>query len=776
MPRCIRMSVLLISLVLLARPAAGAGATDRITALVTEMKEGHEEVRNLACDALAEMGPEARAAVPELLAGLRDRTWPGRGGTARALLHIAPTDPIVVTEVLKALGDSPARVREDVAFALGNVTPPATWAVPKLAELIKDKDWSVAYAAADSLEQLGPDAAAAVPALIGLLRASDESVRSAAIRALGKIGPEAKPAVATLVVLLGSADEGDRVRASAALRHLAGVADAAIPALVRAMNDELPGVRLNAVFTLGRLGYKQSAALPAFTPPLKPELQSVRTAFALGAAASKDPGRREATLKLMEMMDDPDKLIRALVTDEAENAGAAGIPTLIEALSSPDRKLRRQAARVFLLISREKPVNQSLAAESAVRALTGAMRDPEPEIRGTIGGALAMFHSPIAVPALLEAARDKAWDIRANAAWALGEVHGDPQVRRIAIQALVELLKDDNRLVRRFAAKGLGQFGPAASDAVPLLIERLDDRDEREIVMPLPPRPLSSEETAQLEEARKLFQQFGGVPSAAVGALGQIGPSARAALPALLAHLMNKDGSSWRDIVRTLGAIGPDAGASIPALVKLLDKKPDCYGAAEALARMGEPGAEALAAALKNEDANYAAELELGRAGRSAIPSLIRALGDDDADVRRSAAKALGENGSRAASAVPALVDAVKNRSPLASEALVQIGPAAIPPLVEMLKSTEWRTREVVSRALGGMGTDAAPATQDLAAALEGGSPQSREAAAWALGRIGPAAKSATPALKKLLDDGDEGVRNAAAKALQDILVVVPGR
>jgi HEAT repeat protein len=68
------------------------------------------------------------------------------------------------------------------------------------------------------------------------------------------------------------------------------------------------------------------------------------------------------------------------------------------------------------------------------------------------------------------------------------------------IQRYIEALKSPDLNVRRASAKVLGEIGPAAKDAVPELIESLNDED---------------------------------VDLIAVWALGQIGPAAIAAAPAI---------------------------------------------------------------------------------------------------------------------------------------------------------------------------------------------------------------------------------------------------
>lgn len=77
------------------------------------------------------------------------------------------------------------------------------------------------------------------------------------------------------------------------------------------------------------------------------------------------------------------------------------------------------------------------------------------------------------------------------------------------------------------------------------------------------------------------------------------------------------------------------------------------------------------------------------------IDRLIRQLKDADFDVRIEAAHELGKLGSKAKGAVPALIEALKNKNSrytvrrAITEAFVGIGPdaeAAIPALLELLK------------------------------------------------------------------------------------------
>ena len=71
----------------------------------------------------------------------------------------------------------------------------------------------------------------------------------------------------------------------------------------------------------------------------------------------------------------------------------------------------------------------------------------------------------------------------------------------------------------------------------------------------------------------------------------------------------------------------------------------------------------------------------LRQIGKEAVPALIAALKDEDADVRRSAATALGKIGAEAKEAIPSLTDALKDEDAdvrnNAAEALSKIGAKA---------------------------------------------------------------------------------------------------
>jgi HEAT repeat protein len=164
----------------------------------------------------------------------------------------------------------------------------------------------------------------------------------------------------------------------------------------------------------------------------------------------------------------------------------------------------------------------------------------------------------------------------------------------------------------------------------------------------------------------------------------------------------------------------------------------------------------------------------LGWCGRSAVPTLIRLLGDQDDYVRVQSAQALAHLGPEAEVAVPALMTTLSDPQPgvrsSAAQALGTIGPAAreaAPLLMQILKGPMPYERQAAAFALGRIGD--ARAVGPLQGLLTEADWSGRWIAARALGDLGPSAKEAIPALEMLLSDREERVRLIAAEALKKI-------
>lgn len=172
-------------------------------------------------------------------------------------------------------------------------------------------------------------------------------------------------------------------------------------------------------------------------------------------------------------------------------------------------------------------------------------------------------------------------------------------------------------------------------------------------------------------------------------------------------------------------------------------------------------------------DQRLAAQSELARIGKPAVPSLIKLLDfDPRADFAYEnaffAAEALGAIGQKAKAAIPKLSPLLYDHSArhvlageyldgVAAKALGQIGAPAIPVLKASLHDPDWRTRVVILLAFRTMGAGAHEAFADLLAMLKDPNPNVRGAASDVFGAMGPLAEKAIPDLVGLLGDKVSG-------------------
>ncbi|UCG63712.1 MAG: HEAT repeat domain-containing protein [Deltaproteobacteria bacterium] len=162
--------------------------------------------------------------------------------------------------------------------------------------------------------------------------------------------------------------------------------------------------------------------------------------------------------------------------------------------------------------------------------------------------------------------------------------------------------------------------------------------------------------------------------------------------------------------------------------------------------------------------------------GPQSVAKLIKALGDNESEVRMNAAEALGRIGPDANEAGPALIEALSDSDYAvrysAAEALGEIGydtKEAIRALIKALGDPDSDVRWRAASALGSIGLDAKEAVPALIHALGDDHHRVRYSAAEALGKMGAGAKEAVPALTKMLGNEPYGLRVIARSALEAI-------
>lgn len=216
----------------------------------------------------------------------------------------------------------------------------------------------------------------------------------------------------------------------------------------------------------------------------------------------------------------------------------------------------------------------------------------------------------------------------------------------------------------------------------------------------------------------------------------------------LTLDLQNAEPMVRRNVSTALGVLGPVASVAAPALDQLVLKDPDLRVRRAANAALSRLGISHISIAAVNKglrNAEPTAQLSaieaasrMGTAGGSVVTSLTQLLSSSNRSTQMKTALALGKMGSAAAPATSALSRIVEHPSKDAASADLRL--AAV-------------------QALGAIGEPAASAVPSLLQALKDPSPMVRGAAASALQSIGKSNHRVLSALLKLEDDEEPTVR-----------------
>ncbi|HVX14777.1 MAG TPA: HEAT repeat domain-containing protein [Pirellulales bacterium] len=327
---------------------------------------------------------------------LQDRHSTDRDLAIQALSEVGAKDPRVVPALAAAVTD-PLYGSFAIA-ALGRFGPSANQAVPTLsAIMLRHPVTSWRIIAADALWQIAKSPAC-IDVLIHILDDPDKIVRSEAAAALGRIGSPAKKATPRLLRALGD-QAAVRITAVEALGQIRAEPRAAVPALAKALRDPWPLVRTNAAKALACFGGEATNAIPALERASKDIDANLRVeaAYALWCIDKRQDALR--------------RLYSALARFDFETEGAACIA--IRRLADIGRENEDVAPRLMEFLNHGHPLKVEIAMAlwdlnrrpEAVAALTAALEDEQFVIRRVAARALETLGSDArsAVPALLKA-------------------------------------------------------------------------------------------------------------------------------------------------------------------------------------------------------------------------------------------------------------------------------------------------------------------------------------------------------------------------------------
>jgi HEAT repeat protein len=561
----------------------------------------------------------------------------------------------------------------------------------------------------------GAAGAEAIPGLVAALKDRDALARAGAATDLGQLETVTRPALAALRSALRDEDPYVRIAAAQALARSDADDALGVSALAGALKDGDVAVRRSAVMALADLGAPARAAVPALLAALGEDSDAkarAGAAYALGqlalVATPRDPPSREAVAALAKALrEDRDEGVREWAVRGllkfGPDAGAAAAE-LTSALRDESRQVADLAADVLTRLG-----------PGSVPALVKALHDPRCNAHVAIVCHLGDLGpgGRLAVPALVETLKDDEPGRVINAAAALVRIDR-PAAARSAVPALIRILKDEDDSGWHWkATQLLGEIGPDARAAGRVLCERLSSKKAsvRRVTIEALEKIRPGSECC--EPLLRAAQSHGDVHvrSGAATALWHAGQRRQAV--ALLTEMLHDDDDRVSTLaLLALGKIGPGARDALPALRRLLRSRDMCdrlYAAlaffriasrVESSGMVFDPRQEAVAvlweALARDRQFGICVLRPIAREEPAAMRALIRLLRDPDADVRGTAAWALGENGPSAAEAGAELEALLKDEDidnqRIAAVALLQIGGARAerPALARLVEKRPW--------------------------------------------------------------------------------------
>ncbi len=380
---------------------------DAVHVLVQALKDSKDGVRESAAETLAEIGPEARAAIPSLERLITDPSASVRVQAAQALWHIDHQNSKPVSLLTELLKNPSVAIRLQAASALVTIDKEgaAKKVVPVLIEALKDENAAIRQEAAEALGNLAPQAKAAVRLLTAALKDEDIYVRLAVAVALCRIDRPNPSAVSALNQILEKHPWLLGRVTDDTLTALAPKANQAVPWLLRAARHEDHSIYLEAVRALQKIdptamakvwdtaGLSQEEQLPwkHLSPKqleaLYSDLESAdlpkayRSLWTLVLGEKQSvpflkeklrpiqPVEPQQIARLVADLDSDHFAVRQKATAELEKIERLAEPALRQALAGkPSLEVRRRVERLLSKLDPEKSPER-LQVRRAVEAL-----------------------------------------------------------------------------------------------------------------------------------------------------------------------------------------------------------------------------------------------------------------------------------------------------------------------------------------------------------------------------------------------------------------------
>ncbi|MBX7103346.1 MAG: HEAT repeat domain-containing protein [Gemmataceae bacterium] len=437
----------------------------------------------------------------------------------------------------------------------------------------------------------------------------------------------------------------------------------------------------------------RDAAAP-LAQALKDPDRKVRLAVSKSIYRLGQDGQRAAVEMLLNEIlqkDNADKVVSARALAHLGTVARPAGAQLVQFLEQRTHERNVQAACVRALCAMEPKIGRTFL-DPAINALKDSDVSVRVDCAEALGeiGPQGMSRS---LPALTVTLKDSAPEVRIAAARAVVKIDRREVAKCVA--PLVSVLKDPAvpAPVRTAAAECLGEFGPAARPGIDQLKAGVKDSDPE----------------VRHAAAVALFLLDGKNASAVV-------------VPILAADMKDNAAAVRQSAANALRQLGPEAKAAVPALL----------------------------ASLKSDGGNFAVYSlvldTIARVGEPAVPGLTDLLNDPATDpaLTRAALEAVIKIGKSAGTAAPAIVAILRDRRKAllhksAVQALAKMGPAGFAAVRPLLADADARMRLLGVQTAAELGSDAKPALTELKNLAKSDSDEAvRQAAGQAVKKVDP--------------------------------------
>ena len=437
-----------------------------VQSLIRPSKDDDYRVRRETTVKLREYGKAACPAVPELIELLKD--WHPQVISAAAdtlggdKLRWHSSGATSQLQVL--LKHQNAQVRSSAIYALGRISG-ALWddrVIPDLVRGLKDPDARVRTSALQGLGEFTDwakdTAQSTIDAIEPLFQDMNSDVRIAAIETFGTIvgyapldrwGPTVEP---TLQMLFQSDDLSQKVAVINAWGVM-NVSEAA-PKLVPLLTGSRSELQYAAETSLIMMDHLDAEAVSQIVPLLKNANPKIRvSALRILGGVKADKRILDAIVPLIQ---DPIPQVRLTVASSLVPIRALSqeaIPGLLLLLQDSDARVRKTALMSLSMMSS--------SASSALPQITSSLTDTDPNVRAEAIWAMAFVGEKLRVliPQAVVMLKDDHPRVRKNALFVIGLSRLKAKDSPELVSAILPLLQDSDRDVRKEAVEALKHLG-----------------------------------------------------------------------------------------------------------------------------------------------------------------------------------------------------------------------------------------------------------------------------------------------------------------------------